>query len=500
MTSDVDIDKVKRNVATMMQKRAPESDIDGYIKQSGTTIDAVKNYKPKTTGLMDDARSGLEKIGSIWPESVTPTDIALIPAAIGGEGLAYKGAEALTGMATRAMPRVAQAVAETPEISGAVNLSKAAGSGAAGWGATGAASGAVNAPAGKRVEGAIEGGKEGAKIGAEIGTGGAVAAKALPALAKGAAQVGKAAKEDAGLIKSGWNARDDAALDAARDSMESKANISAKALRKSGVTLKPEIGQALMKHIDNEIKESDFGELHPKLHGETMGILDEMRATAPKGMTISQFDNYRKMLRQVANAGGEDGKLAREVMDTMRQASQTLVSKSAAGKGSEAINHLYNYVDNWAKAQRFDTLSSIVKDAKGDPNKIQTGFKTLLKNDRKMRGFNAEEKAAIKRASENATSQSLLTLASKFGVNISKGVSGNTLPFAGALTAKVLGAGRPLEAGAVAGGTVAGYGKKLMARGAAENALSAIEKRPTGLTANQALGSETDPLVKRIAQ
>ncbi len=323
---------------------------------------------------------------------------------------------------------------------------------------------------------------------------GAKAAKAAGAVAEGTAAMGNAVKEDVGLLKSGWSARDDATLDAARDSIESQANTSAAALRKMGVTINPETGQALIKHIDNEIKESDFGELHPKLHGGTMEILDEMRAEAPKGMTIQKFDIYRKLLRQEANAGGENGKLARQVMDTMRDSAQTLVNKSKPGEGGEAFNHLYNYVDNWAKAQRFDTLSSIVKDAKGDPNKIQMGFKTLLKNERKMRGFNDEEKAAIKRASENATSQSLLTLASKFGVNINKGVSGNTLPFAGALTAKVMGAPRTLEAGAIAGGTAAGYGRKLMARGAAENALSAVEKRPTGFNADQALGAETDPL------
>ncbi len=460
---------------------------------------ARKRQAEATPGIMDTAKSGLESIGKLWPESVTPVDIALIPAALGGEGLAYKGAEALTGLATRAMPRVAQGIAEAPAASGALNLGKAAGAGAAGWGATGAASGAVNAPAGKRVEGAIEGGESGAKMGAEMGAGGAVAGKVIPSVVKGAAQVGKAAGEDVGLLKSGWSARDDAALDAARDAIEGEANKSASALRKGGVTLNPEVGQALMKHIDDGIKESDFGELHPKLHGETMSILDEMRATAPKGMTITQFDNYRKMLRQVANSGGEDGKLARDVMDTMRQGAQTLVSKSKPGQGSESFQHLYNYVDSWAKAQRFDTLSSIVKDAKGDPNRIQMGFKSLLKNERKMRGFNDEEKAAIKRASENATSQSLLTLASKFGVNVSKGVSGNTLPFAGALTSKVLGAPRTLEAGAIAGGTAAGYGRKLMARGAAEKALGAVERRPTGLNADQALGAETDPLAKRIA-
>ena len=43
--SDIDLAKVKRNVATMAEKGAPQTDIDGYIKQSGTTVDAVRDFK-----------------------------------------------------------------------------------------------------------------------------------------------------------------------------------------------------------------------------------------------------------------------------------------------------------------------------------------------------------------------------------------------------------------------------------------------------------------------
>lgn len=42
--ANLDLGRIKGNVATMVQKGAPESDIDKYISGEGTTIDAVKNW------------------------------------------------------------------------------------------------------------------------------------------------------------------------------------------------------------------------------------------------------------------------------------------------------------------------------------------------------------------------------------------------------------------------------------------------------------------------
>lgn len=473
--TDVDLAKVKRNVATMVQKGAPESDIDSYISQSGTTIDAVKNFKAPTEENISYTHGGLpfkSEQEPLKPQNFL--DAAMMVPAGAAEGAVMKGAGALENIIAKSSPKIAERLAEKGATRTVANTAKATAAGAAG-GAT------YNATTGRDPV-------TGAEIGAGLGAGGA----AIPAIAKGVGNIAKATGEDLGMIKEGWSARDDAALDAAYDSLEVHANQSAANLRKMGVSLKPDVSQALMKHIDEELK--DFGEQHPRLHGSTMEILAEMKQQSPKGMSINSFDNYRKMLRQEANKGGENGKLAREVMDTMRDAAQQMVNKSPEGEGKQALKELYNYVDNWSKAQRFDTLAAVVKNAKGDPNKIQAGFAALLKNEKKMRGFTDEERAAIKRASENSTPQSLLTLASKFGININKGVSGNTLPFAGALTAKVLGAERPLQAGVIAAGTGAGYGRKLASRGAAEKALQKVEARKTGLSTDQAIGSQGGPL------
>jgi len=41
-----DLAKIKRNVAKMAEMGAPESDIDGYITSEGTSVEAIKDFKP----------------------------------------------------------------------------------------------------------------------------------------------------------------------------------------------------------------------------------------------------------------------------------------------------------------------------------------------------------------------------------------------------------------------------------------------------------------------
>lgn len=45
----MELDRIKKNVAKMAAQNAPESDIDGYIASEGTTIDAVREFKPQAT-------------------------------------------------------------------------------------------------------------------------------------------------------------------------------------------------------------------------------------------------------------------------------------------------------------------------------------------------------------------------------------------------------------------------------------------------------------------
>jgi hypothetical protein len=319
---------------------------------------------------------------------------------------------------------------------------------------------------------------------------GAKVAKAGEAIGEGALAAGKSVGKGAETMKGGWNARDAEALDATVAQMEAKSTAAATKMREMGVRFKPEVTQKLAEHIDTELK--GFGKQDASLHGGTMKVLDDMRTASKKGFDMEELDIFRKRLRQEANLGGENGKLAVEAMDAIRVAAESF-KKSLPPGASFAP-----YVDQWAQARRFDTLADIVKQAGGNPQKIKAGFDKLLKNEKKIRGFNADERAAIKEAAEYTTPEKLMRLAGKFGFEL-----GDTkTPAAAVLPGmEVLYGGayhNPYMLPLVVGGTAARAGGKYLARGKAENALNVTARR--GATANEALGAETDPLAKRTGQ
>lgn len=319
---------------------------------------------------------------------------------------------------------------------------------------------------------------------------GAKAAKAGEMIGEGALAAGKSVGKGAETMKMGWNARDAEKLDATVAQMEAKSSASAKKMREMGVRFKPEITQKLVEHIDTELK--DFGRQDANLHGGTMKILEDMKTASKKGFDMEELDIFRKRLRQEANLGGENGKLAVESMDAIRTAAESF--KESLPPGSSFTP----YVDQWAQARRFDTLADIVKNAGGNPQKIKAGFDKLLKNEKKIRGFNKKERAAIKEAAEYTTPEKLMRLAGKFGFEL-----GDTKTPASAVLPgmEVLYGGayqNPYMLPLVAGGTAARAGGKYMARGKAENALNVTAGR--GASAEEALGAENDPMSGALAQ
>lgn len=301
---------------------------------------------------------------------------------------------------------------------------------------------------------------------------------------KGAETAGKAIEEGAKTMKMGFNARDIEALDQTVAGMEAKSDAAATQMRKMGVKFNPEMTQALVKHIEEGL--APLGKRDLNLHGETMKVLDDMKAASEKGFDMEDLDIFRKRLRQIANKGGEDGKMAGEALDSIRDAAESF--RESLPKGSTFLP----YVDQWAQARRFDTLSNIVKKSGGDPQKIKAGFYKLLNDKRKMRGFSKEERDAIKAAAEYTTPERIMRLAGRFGFEIGgeKTAPSAVLPgvelYYGALTHN------PYALPFVAGATGARYGAKLLARGKAEEALRAVERR--ALNADEALGAESNPM------
>jgi lysozyme len=122
-SNSLDLARVKRNVAKMVQANAPEADIDAYIAAEGTTVDAVKAFKaPEQESLLSRTRG------------VVPA-VAQAEASAKGEGakVIQQGAE-----------NIGQAVYDRPlETAGALAASTAAGFAMGGGTPLGGAAGLV---------------------------------------------------------------------------------------------------------------------------------------------------------------------------------------------------------------------------------------------------------------------------------------------------------------------------------------------------------------------
>jgi len=315
-----------------------------------------------------------------------------------------------------------------------------------------------------------------------------------PRAIKGAEKVG----EGIDLLKEGWMARTPEALANATENMAKEGHSSFEAMRKSGVSLNPQLATALTKHMQGEVEK--MGVLNPKIHGDTISILKQMSNESKSGMSVDKLHQYRKLLRgaekKELRAGNDEGALAAQnALHALDEAVETVKVKSGPGEGAAALQSMQSGIKTWAKMRKFDTISDAVERSLGDPDKLKTALKKIYDSAKLHRGFTKEEMSALKEASVNSTPESLLKMVGKFGFDVSKGVAGNKAPFWTGVGAHLMGAPSPEILAVTTAGTGARYAQKLAARAKAERLLNAIEK---GSPSEEAIGASTAPFARKI--
>jgi hypothetical protein len=278
------------------------------------------------------------------------------------------------------------------------------------------------------------------------------------------------------------------------DQLKLDAKAAYKRAEDAGIKISAKSFEGLKAKIVNELGERT----DPTLHPDTTAALK--RITTTKGeISLEKLDG----LRQIANdAKGSvkpaDQRLAAKIVDSIDEYVDGISAKDVTRgdpKGAAALKEARDLYSRQKKAETIDNLIQRAEisapnfSASGMENALRTEFRALAKNQKQMKRFTPEERAAIIRVAKGGKAENALRMLGKFAPTgaLSTAISG-TLGFM---------AGGPAGAGALpAAGALSRYAatrmtiknanaaSELMRRGPQKNALKEPEKQRNALLNN----------------
>lgn len=448
--------------------------VDEYIKNNDIKpVDEVK-----TEAAKEESQGFLKTAGQFamgLPQGLGNKFVGAtqtLTSALGGSDTKFAKnlAKEVTNLKQRQseLPSAERAGITGGEIYGDLALSPTKGLGVVGQAATGGLVSGLTTPleesgTGARLE---EAGKQTAT--------GAAFGKGLKTLGEGY----QAVKGELKTAKEGLKARLPEELIDAGNAIKQKSTQLFEALKEGGSKIRPQAGSHIANEVENAIKES--GKLHPKLHGDTMAIVDDLKE-AVKGdkFDLTELHQYTQLLNDVVKKNTDalgkvnpDGFKAISALNKIDEVVHNLKPNYLIESGNlEAPKILDEAKKQWAQYRKFDKITNIIEKADGDSNRTKQLLKNFLSNRKNLRGFTSEEVDGLKKIALNTPGEKILKTLGKFGFDFGTSRSGgNTvLPF-------ITGAsGLPHAAPLVAVGTAGRQIQKYITNGRVEEALKIIE-------------------------
>lgn len=222
------------------------------------------------------------------------------------------------------------------------------------------------------------------------------------------------------------------------DSLRDEAKGLYAAAERSGATL-PRSGMAQLR--DGTLSALKDAGYHPRLHPKLSVVLGEIDDMAATDQPLQRMEQLRRMAGNAASSlEPDERRLASMVIDKIDDAVDGMGTASTPLKQAREV---------WSRMRRMEAVESIIEDASNSPNfeqALQTKFRALLRNPRRMRGFSQAERDAMgKIARGTATVKSLRSLGSLMAPNsisgamLTGGAAYATGPAAAAIPAVGLG-------------------------------------------------------------
>lgn len=182
----------------------------------------------------------------------------------------------------------------------------------------------------------------------------------------------------------------------------------------SGITIADSSIKGLKTRIVADLKK---GGLNPTLHPDTTAALQQVLKS--KGdMSLTDLETLRKV---ASDAEGSikpaDRLLAGKVVDHIDNLMENLTDKDVVAGSPEQALALKEARGYYSRLKKSETISELFRRAElsapnfsgsGMENALRTEFRSLAKNDRRMRRFNAEERAAIEKVAKGGSVENIL--------------------------------------------------------------------------------------------
>jgi gas vesicle protein len=186
-----------------------------------------------------------------------------------------------------------------------------------------------------------------------------------------------------------------------------------------GVTVKQEGVEKLSQGLASTVRKEGF---NAKIHPKVSAALGEFESAAAAGsQTLSEVDILRRVAQSAAKSIEPDearlgsimvGKID-DFLDGLGPATLTGGKQSDAGKLFKDARGL------WGRARKGELIEEAFSkaglQASGLENGLRVQFRSILNNKRKSRGFNAEERAAMKQVVQGGKAENIAKAIGKFG-------------------------------------------------------------------------------------
>ncbi|WP_407491872.1 hypothetical protein [Pseudooceanicola sp. MF1-13] len=409
------------------------------IPTPAPNMSLLGRLKDNVIGVDDGVMSPGEKLGSLLNKAGESMTMGVIGDEAGAAFDAAVGRGSYEDRRDHYRRQEAQVERENPYLSIGADISGALigpGKGAAGF------VNAANSGIGRILRGAIAGAGAGA-------VGGAMEGETAEGRLQGAARdgaIGLAAGGTLSAVGQGFN-RASRALSRrpelreaipTLDSLRDEAKGLYAAAERSGAAL-PRSGMAQLRDgTSSALKDAGY---HPRLHPKLSVVLGEIDHMAATDQPLQRLEQLRRMAGNAASSlEPDERRLASMVIDKIDDAVDGMGDASAPLKQAREV---------WSRMRRMEAVEAIIEDASNSPNfeqALQTKFRALLRNPRRMRGFSQAERDAMgKIARGTATVKSLKSLGSLmapnsiFGAMLTGGAAYATGPAAAAIPAVGLG-------------------------------------------------------------